>query len=78
MVIRRGVLKISEKTYTLEAARVNVKMTQKQAGKAIGKSDITISKWENGKSVPDMDSAQALARLYGLLLTDIAWPRKSA
>ena len=56
---------------TLEAARVNAKMTQAQAAKELGVSVTSIVKWENGTSVPGVDKALALARLYSMPVDNI-------
>jgi DNA-binding XRE family transcriptional regulator len=56
---------------TLKAARVNAKKTQEEAGKAVGKTKNTIQNYESGKSVPDIETGKALAKLYGLSVDDI-------
>ena len=50
---------------TLEAARVNVKMTQEEAGKAIGVSANVISNWERGRTYPDAMQIKKIEK-YGV------------
>jgi DNA-binding XRE family transcriptional regulator len=56
---------------TLKAARVNVGLTQEDVGKKVKKSKNTIANYENGKSSPDMVTAQALATLFGCSVDDL-------
>lgn len=49
---------------TLEAARVNVHMTQKEVAEKLRKSLSTIRNWESGRSVPDALEFQELCNLY--------------
>ena len=56
---------------SLQAARVNAKMTQKQAAAVIGVCKETVSAWEKGKSYPDVVQARLLCETYGMELNDI-------
>lgn len=56
---------------SLEAARVNAKLTQKEACERLGISVATMVNWENGKTAPSVDNAQKLCDLYGVKLDDI-------
>lgn len=56
---------------TLEAARRNVKLTQKEAAKKLGVSNGTLCNWENGVSFPDTRYVDKLCDLYGLSYDDI-------
>lgn len=56
---------------SLEAARTNAGLTQKEVGKALGKSNKTICAWEKGKSFPDARDIDALCKLYGASYDDI-------
>lgn len=56
---------------TLEAARVNAKMTQKEVCERLGISVPTMVNWESGKTMPTVDNAQKLCDLYGVKLDDI-------
>lgn len=51
---------------TLEAARVNVKMTQEEAGKAIGVSANVISNWERGRTYPNAMQIKKIEKVYGV------------
>lgn len=60
---------------TLEAARVNVGLTQEEAAKALGFRDkAIIRKIEQGKRDIKVKEAQALCELYGCTAEDIRWP----
>ena len=50
---------------SLEAARVNAKMSQKDAAIAVGVNVSTISNWEKGKTSPDADKFKELCSVYG-------------
>ncbi len=45
-------------------------MTQEQLGNKIGVSRQTISKWEQGSSVPDWESMIKISEIFGLSLND--------
>lgn len=49
---------------SLKAARVNVGMTQKEAGKAIGVSQDVISNWERGITYPNVEQIQRIEKAY--------------
>lgn len=57
--------------FSLKAARVNAGLTQDDVVKAIGKSKNTIVNYEKGRSVPDIETGKALAKLYGMSVDDI-------
>lgn len=61
---------------TLEAARVNAGLTQKQVCDAIDISLTTIGLWEHGDRMPTVDKAIALSELYGVPLDSINFTRK--
>lgn len=56
---------------TLKAARVNAGLTQEYVARHIKKSKNTIVNYENGKSVPDIETGKTLASLYGMSVDDI-------
>lgn len=62
---------------TLEAARVNAGMLQKDVCQRLGVSVSTLVSWENGKTFPSVEKAQELASLYGVSLDDINFCRKT-
>lgn len=51
-------------TISLEAARVNAKMSQKEAAKQLGVNVATLSNWERGKTSPDVDKFKKLCEVY--------------
>ena len=61
-----GVLRI-----TLEAARVNVGLKQKEVAKALGVSNKTICSWEKGYTFPSATQVAALCNLYNVDYNDI-------
>ena len=61
---------------TLEAARVNAGLTQKQVCDTIGISMTTIWMWERGDRVPPVDKAIKLAELYRVPLECINFAKK--
>lgn len=56
---------------TLKAARVNRGLTQKQAAKSLGVSNVTLIRWERGVTMPRQKSIEAICRLYGVSYDDI-------
>ena len=61
---------------TLEAARVNAGLTQKQVCDAIDISMTTIGLWEHGDRMPTVDKAIKLSELYGVPLDCINFAKK--
>jgi transcriptional regulator with XRE-family HTH domain len=53
-------------TISLKAARVNAKMTQDEAARAIGASREAIMRYETGRTVPRADRLAKLAKAYGV------------
>lgn len=51
---------------TLEAARRNVKLTQKEAAKQLGISNKTLGNWENGTTSPSAAMIAKICKLYGV------------
>ena len=49
---------------TLEAARVNAGYSQKEAAKLLGVSNVTLSHWERGVSMPKANHIDAICDLY--------------
>lgn len=56
---------------TLKAARVNAGLTQEEVAKKVNKSKNTIVNYENGKSIPDIETGKVLAALYGCSIDDL-------
>ncbi|WP_407894369.1 helix-turn-helix domain-containing protein [Lacticaseibacillus sp. N501-2] len=55
----------------LQIRRKAVGWTQAQLAEAIGVSVKTVSNWENGRTMPDIQSLIRLSRLYGLSLDEL-------
>lgn len=56
---------------TLKAARINARLTRAEVAAKVGKSENTITNYELGKSKPDVETAKALAALFGMSVEDI-------
>lgn len=56
---------------SLKAARVNAGLTQDEVARSIKKSKNTVVSYEKGRSVPDIETGKALAKLYGMSVDDI-------
>ena len=61
-------MEISER---LKEARQNSGMTQEDVANKIMVSRVTVSHWENGKSLPDIVSLIGLSDLYGISLDEL-------
>lgn len=49
---------------SMEAARINAHLLQKEAAEALGVTPATIRSWENGDTMPPYDKAVKMADLY--------------
>ena len=58
---------------SLEAARVNAKLSRKQVCDALDIHPNTLASYEKYTTKPDIDKAKQLATLYGCGLDDIKW-----
>lgn len=56
---------------SLRAARVNAGLTQDEVAKEVKKSKNTIVSYEKGRSIPDIETGKALAKLYRMSVDDI-------
>lgn len=56
---------------SLEAARKNANLTQMEAAKEIGVSNVTLCNWENGKSFPNAQQIDRICKVYGLSYDNI-------
>ena len=54
--------------WRLAACRIQARMTQSEAAKALGVSETMIVKYEHGKSAVSMEKAQKMAEIYGVPL----------
>lgn len=59
---------------SLEAARVNAKLTQKELAKILGVSNTTIVNWEKGNSEPNLAQLRKISELSGIPLDFIFLP----
>ncbi len=60
--------------FSLRALRVNAKLTRAQAADAVGVDVSTISRWESGKSYPNLSQVKTLCKLYHCEPNDIFVP----
>ena len=51
-------------TISLEAARVNAKLSQREAAQRIGVNVGTLSNWERGVTSPDIDKFKRMCEVY--------------
>ena len=69
-----GYLKERSEDYlrlTLKALRANSNMKQSEVAQKLGISATTWSKWENGKSFPDVAQVKEIEKLFGVAYDDI-------
>ena len=63
---------------SLEAARRNAGLSQKDAAKALKISNTTLGKWERGESYPTADKIPEICELYGVHYDNINFmPKRS-
>lgn len=62
---------------SLEAARINAKLTQKELAKILGVSNATIVNWENGSTEPSLSQLKKISELSGIPMDFIFVPDKS-
>ena len=61
-------MNISDK---LKELRGNANLSQEQVAEKIMVSRVTLSQWENGKSLPDIASLLSLSKLYNVSLDEL-------
>ena len=61
---------------TPKAARVNAGFTQVEAADRLNISKSTLVNYELYRTTPDIETAQAMAALYGVSVDDIRWKQK--
>ena len=49
--------------------RIEANLTQKEVGEIVNKKPTTVASWEQGKSLPDIDTLYYLAKYYGKTLS---------
>lgn len=62
---------------SLEAVRVNAKMTQKEWASTLGVSNATVVNWEKGNTEPSLSQLREMSRLSGVPMDFIFVPDKS-
>ena len=62
---------------SLEAVRVNAKMTQKEWASKLGVSNSTVVNWEKGNTEPSLSQLREMRRLSGVPMDFIFVPDKS-
>lgn len=62
---------------SLEAARVNAGLTQKELAEILGVSNVTIVNWEKGNSEPSVSQLRTISELSGIPMDFIFIPDKS-
>lgn len=58
---------------TLKAARINVGLTQKEAAHRIGVRVETLSKYEKGKTFPNVPVLKQIETVYGIEYKDLVF-----
>lgn len=61
---------------SIKAARVNAGLTQIEVANAVGKSKTTIVSYESYTTIPDIQTAKALATLFKMSVDDIVWEQE--
>ena len=62
---------------SLEAVRVNAKMTQKEWAEMLGVSNATVVNWEKGKTEPSLSQLKTMSKLSGIPMDFIFGPDTS-
>lgn len=61
---------------SLEAARVNAKLTQKELAEILGISNATVVNWEKGNTEPNITQLRKISELSGIPMDFIFMPEK--
>lgn len=61
---------------SIKAARVNAGFTQKEVADGVGKSKNTIASYEAYTTTPDIQTAKAMAAMFGMSVDDIIWTQE--
>lgn len=62
---------------SLESARVNAKLTQRELAEKLNVSVGTINNWENGRSEPTLSQLRKISEISGIPMDFIFVPEKS-
>ncbi|MGN1182297.1 MAG: helix-turn-helix domain-containing protein [Faecalibacillus sp.] len=60
----------------IKALRLQKQLSQKQLGDILHVSDKTISKWETGRSLPDIEMIQKIAQYFNISIDELINQRK--
>lgn len=61
---------------SIKAARVNAGYTQAEVAAAICKTKNTVASYEAYTTSPDIKTAKAMAKLFGMSFDDIVWVKQ--
>lgn len=61
---------------SLEAARVNAGLTQKELAEILGVSNVTVVNWEKGNTEPTISQLKLISKLSGIPMDFIFIPEK--
>ena len=61
---------------SIKAARVNAGLTQKDVANALRKSKNTIVSYESYTTIPDINTAKAMAALFNMSVDEITWAKE--
>lgn len=61
----------------LQYYRKSLNLTQADVADAINYSDKSVSKWERGDGLPDIEVLSKLAELFNVTINDLVYPKKS-
>ena len=61
---------------TIKRWRKRAKLTQQSLANALGTTVTTVSRWETGRSTPDLETMKRIGRQCGLVLTLTTEPKK--
>lgn len=51
-------------------------LTQAQLAEALGVSDKSVSRWENGKTMPDLSIYESLCEIFGIQISELLYAQK--
>lgn len=60
---------------SIKAARVNAGFTQSEVADRVGKTKNTIASYEAYSTMPDIETAKAMAAMFGMSVDDIIWSK---
>ena len=67
-------MQLTERKFTLRAARVFNDMTQEEAAQMLGITPNTLGRYERGKSYPDILMVKRMEKLYGVPYDRLLFP----